>query len=102
MYFADNSIFIAVAMMIYVFTVSRAKTLEGQDIIPEVQYDGFIAYAVSIDSQFSLLANCRSSHNRRHPKPFQCIIIKPRSSAAEALIKNSIEDVGAVQRTSNY
>ena len=101
MYFADNSIFIAVAMMIYVFTVSRAKTLEGQDIIPEVQYDGFIAYVISIDSQFSLLANCRFSHNRRHPKPFMCII-KPRSPAAETLIKNSIEDVGAVQRTSNH
>lgn len=43
MYFADNSIFIAVAMMIYVFTFTRARDGNGEEIIPEAEYEGFIA-----------------------------------------------------------
>ncbi|KAI0701989.1 cytochrome P450 [Cytidiella melzeri] len=66
MYFADNSIFIAVAMMLYVFTVSKARSLDGGVIEPEVEYDGFIS----------------------HPRPFKCIL-EPRSVAAEALIRLS-------------
>ncbi|KAI0784096.1 cytochrome P450 [Abortiporus biennis] len=64
MYFADNAIFIAVAMMLYVFNITKAKDQNGVDIIPEVEYEGFIC----------------------HPKPFQCTIT-PRSKEAEALIR---------------
>lgn len=49
MYFADNSVFIAVAMMVCVFTVSRARTPDGADIMPEVQYNGFISCVFFLD-----------------------------------------------------
>ncbi|KAI0341374.1 cytochrome P450 [Trametopsis cervina] len=66
MYFADNSIFIAVAMMLGFFNISKATDENGREIIPEVEYDGFIS----------------------HPRPFKCNI-KPRSSATEALIRDA-------------
>ena len=43
MYFADNSIFIAVAMILYVFNISKARGYDGKDIVPEVEFDGFIS-----------------------------------------------------------
>lgn len=43
MYFADNSIFIAVAMMLGGFNISKATDENGREIIPEVDYDGFIS-----------------------------------------------------------
>lgn len=42
MHFANNAIFIAVAMILYVFNISKARDADGQEVTPEVEYDGFI------------------------------------------------------------
>ncbi|KAI0089003.1 cytochrome P450 [Irpex rosettiformis] len=78
MYFADNSIFIAVVMMLYAFTITRANGPDGHVIIPEAEYGGFIA----------------------HPRPFKCTI-KPRSPAAEALIRQTVRSTGNARHTAH-
>ncbi len=42
MFLALNSVFIAVAMILYVFDISKTQDENGQEIVPEVEYDGFI------------------------------------------------------------
>jgi len=44
LFLADNSIFIAIATMLYVFNISKAKDQDGVEITPAVEYDGFIRY----------------------------------------------------------
>ncbi|TCD66189.1 hypothetical protein EIP91_001683 [Steccherinum ochraceum] len=67
MFLAMNSIYIAIVQMLYVFTISKSLDEDGNQIIPEVEFDGFIC----------------------HPRPFKCTI-KPRSPDAEALIFREI------------
>ncbi|PSR74371.1 hypothetical protein PHLCEN_2v9879 [Hermanssonia centrifuga] len=43
MFLALNSVFIAVAMILYVFDISKTQDENGQEIVPEVEYDGFIS-----------------------------------------------------------
>ena len=43
MHLAQNSIFIAVCMMLYVFDISMAVDDSGEKIAPEVVYEGFIS-----------------------------------------------------------
>ncbi|CAL1708515.1 unnamed protein product [Somion occarium] len=64
MFFADNTVFITIVMMLYVFKISKARDDQGREIEPRVEYDGFIS----------------------HPRPFQCTI-EPRSEEAELLIR---------------
>ena len=42
MYFAHNSIFISIAQMLYVFNISKTRGRDGEEITPDVEYDGFI------------------------------------------------------------
>ncbi|KAI8986616.1 cytochrome P450 [Trametes punicea] len=63
MYFAMNSIFIGIATMLYVFDVIKSRDENGEEIVPAVDFRGFIS----------------------HPAPFKCNI-KPRSEEAAALI----------------
>ncbi|KAH8101934.1 cytochrome P450 [Cristinia sonorae] len=67
MFLALNSIYIGIVRMLYVFDISRAMDEYGQQIIPEVEYDGFIS----------------------HPRPFRCSI-RPRSKEAEELIRREV------------
>lgn len=80
MFFAMNSIFIGVATMLYVFDISKAKDEKGDDILPEVDFRGFIRYV-------SVLQSCRPmlTHLDSHPVPFKCDI-RPRSTEAASLI----------------
>ena len=45
---AENSVFLAIATLLYVFSISKAKDADGEDITPAVEYDGFIWYVVSL------------------------------------------------------
>ena len=42
MYLAQNSIFIAISMMLYAFNISMATDEKGDSIVPEVEYEGFM------------------------------------------------------------
>jgi len=66
LFLADNSIFLAIATMLCVFNISKAKDQHGVEITPAVEYDGFIS----------------------HPRPFACSI-QPRSPQLKALIIGS-------------
>lgn len=44
MFLAVNSIFVNIARMLYVFTISPGKDNHGNDILPQVEYRGFIRY----------------------------------------------------------
>ena len=53
MYFAHTSIFIAVARILYVFNTTKARDEFGNEIVPKVEYDGFIRYVkTSTNSRF--------------------------------------------------
>jgi len=67
LFLADNSIFLAIATMLYVFNISKAKDLHGAEITPAVEYDGFIS----------------------HPRPFTCSI-QPRSPQLKAFVDSSV------------
>ncbi|KAK7685071.1 hypothetical protein QCA50_011908 [Cerrena zonata] len=69
MFLADNSIFINIAMMLYVFHFSPEKDNDGNDILPNVEYRGFIS----------------------HPTPFRCNIM-PRCDKAITLIRANNSD----------
>ena len=74
MFFAMNSIFIGIATMLYVFNISKAKDKDGREIVPEVDFRGFIRYVRSCSAHmvlcctaFWLLATrFRSSATSRH------------------------------------
>lgn len=69
-YMAYDAIWIAVACMLAVFRIDKAKDAQGREITPSGEYNvGFACY----------------------PKPFPCDI-RPRSSAHEALIRATAED----------
>ena len=42
MYLAQNSIFIAICMMLYVFDISMAVDEGGEPVVPDVEYQGFM------------------------------------------------------------
>lgn len=42
MFLALNSIYIAVAGMLYALNISKATDEKGEEILPEIEYDGFI------------------------------------------------------------
>lgn len=42
MFFAMNSIFIGIATMLYVFDITKSKDEHGHEIVPEVDFRGFI------------------------------------------------------------
>ncbi|EKM56447.1 uncharacterized protein PHACADRAFT_92801 [Phanerochaete carnosa HHB-10118-sp] len=67
MYFAHNSVFIAIARMLYVFNFSKTRDHVGNEITPEIEYGGFIS----------------------HPRPFPCSI-SPRSKAMADLILHTL------------
>ncbi|TFK41697.1 cytochrome P450 [Crucibulum laeve] len=68
LYLAKNSIFLSIATILYVFSISKALDENGNEVTPDVQYDGFIS----------------------HPRPFKCKI-EPRSKAREDLVRSSLE-----------
>ncbi|KAI0747137.1 cytochrome P450 [Daedaleopsis nitida] len=67
MFFAMNSIFIGIATMLYVFDIGRCKDGNGDDVVPEVDFRGFIS----------------------HPVPFECNIA-PRSEQAAELVRRAV------------
>ncbi|OSD02652.1 cytochrome P450 [Trametes coccinea BRFM310] len=67
MYFALNSIFIGIATMLYTFNISRQRGDDGKEVLPSVDFRGFIS----------------------HPVPFHCDI-KPRSEEAATLMKRAV------------
>ena len=42
MFFAMNSIFIGIATMLYIFKISKSKDKDGNEIVPVVDFRGFI------------------------------------------------------------
>ena len=42
MYLADSSIFLAVASILAVFNITKAKDRDGYEVEPEVDFRGFI------------------------------------------------------------
>ena len=42
MYFAMNSIFLGVASILYVFNISKKRDERGEEVVPEVDFRGFI------------------------------------------------------------
>ncbi len=46
MFFAMNSVFIGIATMLYVFDITKSKDDSGEEIVPEVDFQGFIRYVV--------------------------------------------------------
>ncbi len=42
MFFALNSIFIGIASMLYVFDITKSRNADGEEIMPEVDFRGFI------------------------------------------------------------
>ena len=44
LYLAENSLFLATATILYVFNISKAKDGNGAEIIPPIEYDGFVRY----------------------------------------------------------
>ncbi|RPD52417.1 cytochrome P450 [Lentinus tigrinus ALCF2SS1-6] len=70
MFFAMNSIFIGIATMLCVFNITKAKDENGEEIVPEVDFQGFIS----------------------HPAPFKCEIA-PRSEETATLIRRAAGQV---------
>ena len=88
MFFAMNSIFIGIATMLYVFNISKAKDEDGREIVPEVDFRGFIRYAhSSYHRSYGALLHCVSAPS--HPVPFKCDIA-PRSEEAAALVRRAV------------
>ncbi|KAI0062807.1 cytochrome P450 [Artomyces pyxidatus] len=82
MFLAENSVFLYIASILYIFDVAKARDAYGQNIEPEVDYTGFIS----------------------HPKPFQCRIV-PRSTAAErhlCRITQHLHDIAAEDTTTPH
>lgn len=57
LYLAENSVFLAIATILYIFNISKAKDENGVEIVPPVEYDGFIRY---------LHSHCGDSRHIRH------------------------------------
>lgn len=55
MYFANNSIFVVVALMLYVFDISKVQDKYGEEIEPDAQYDGFISCVISFGHMIMFL-----------------------------------------------
>ncbi|KAI0824885.1 cytochrome P450 [Trametes gibbosa] len=68
MFFAMNSIFIGVATLLYLFEIKMKRDEKGEEIVPEVDFRGFIS----------------------HPVQFTCDI-RPRSEEAAELIRRVTE-----------
>ena len=84
MYFAHNSIFIAIAQMLYVFNFSKARNDAGREITPGVEYDGFIRCVFPMESMHRIASSCgaivthvpshaRSSLVLRQQRGWSCI-----------------------------
>ncbi|KAI0707572.1 cytochrome P450 [Cerioporus squamosus] len=67
MFFAINSIFIGIATMLCVFSITKSKDENGEEIVPVVDFRGFIS----------------------HPVPFKCNIA-PRSEETAALVRRAV------------
>lgn len=90
MFLALNSIYIGIVRMLYVFDISRAMDEYGQQIIPEVEYDGFIRSVPFPSNHASLAMHLPlCSLPCSHPRPFRCSN-RPRSKEAEELIRREV------------
>ncbi|KAI0052063.1 cytochrome P450 [Auriscalpium vulgare] len=63
MFLAENSVFLYIASILYVYDISKARDVDGSEVEPEVEYTGFIS----------------------HPMPFKCRLL-PRTKEANELI----------------
>ncbi|KLO13999.1 cytochrome P450 [Schizopora paradoxa] len=72
MHLADNSIFITVASILAVFSITKCRDANGEELTPVIDYSGFIS----------------------HPRPFKCSI-SPRSDSVTALILNGVQEFEA-------
>lgn len=88
MHLAETSIFLSIASLLYVFDITKARTEDGKEIEPEVEYDGFIRYVVlpRLDMNGGLMTMWVGSH----PKPFGCRLV-PRSREVERLVMQSLK-----------
>ena len=87
MFFAMNSIFIGIATMLYVFNITKARDEDGQEIVPEVDFRGFIRYVRASSAHVMLCCTAFSAPS--HPVPFKCAIA-PRSEEAAALVRRAV------------
>ncbi|KAJ6616522.1 hypothetical protein B0H10DRAFT_1398184 [Mycena sp. CBHHK59/15] len=71
MHIAENSVFIAIATMLYAFRISKPLDGRARCQDPAVEYDGFIS----------------------HPRAFKCKI-EPRSKEIEALVEARNSETG--------
>lgn len=85
LYLADNSIFLAVATMLAVINITKARDEQGKEIIPDVDYRGFIRYWINGYARVAVTLIIFS-----HPSPFKCDI-RPRSEAAASLVRQTVD-----------
>lgn len=90
MYFAHNSIYIAIVKMLHVFKITKTRDEFGNEVIPEVMYDGFIRYVETL-IMILLIRKLKSARIVSHPRPFRCSI-EPRSPAARDLVMQNVQE----------
>ena len=88
MFFAMNSIFIGIATMLYVFDISKSQDERGREIVPEVDFRGFIRCVPFRFLQVAAGIQSLRLFPRSHPVPFRCEIT-PRCEEATALIRRA-------------
>lgn len=89
MHFAHNSIYIAIVKMLHVFKITKARDEFGNEVIPEVTYDGFIRYVETL-IMILLIWVLKSAWIVSHPRPFRCSI-ELRFPAARDLVMQSVQ-----------
>lgn len=74
MFFAMNSIFIGIATMLYVFDISKSRDERGREIVPDVDFRGFIRcvslFALSLQAAadtYPILTSVSSQPSRPVP-----------------------------------
>ena len=90
-YMADNSIFIAIAFILKVFSITPAKDGNGNEIPVNVAFTSGMISLVDTDTSSSGSMNNLTRLRCRHPRPFQCEF-KTRSEAAKSLIFDIIDN----------
>ena len=97
-FFAQASIFMMLSNILHTFGIGLPKDANGEDVKISVEMtEAFVSY-VSIYSPSPSAAIFSDFWHRprpRQPKPFHCVV-KPRSAAAEALIRARCADLSEV------
>ncbi len=80
-----NSLFIAVASILWAFNIETARDAHGEEIVPDDQayMDDFLRWV-----HFDCIAHRSDSSSSRHPLPFKCKIT-PRFPEVPALVASA-------------